>query len=439
MDERAWPRSAGLRSGVRPVAGNRRTDSRLSRPASRDGPPAGRRARPRPAAYGAPRPPAETVLDGGADERVGHSPPGNRSPKTASLALPQVPMDVFAVVSLPGMIAVVAAIALVLEQFVVFRARLPDLRAFLTLGNVIWLMVALAAVKVLHELGHALTCKHFGGDCHEVGVLLLFFTPCLYCNVSDAWLFPGKWSRIAVSAAGIAVEVFLAAIATFLWWFSTRGGRAGTERFARLYAALARPQRQIRAGHRWHRLLRQAFRADGPRTLQAAPSYHLLARRAQAIRDGAGLLDGAASVHALLHRRCARSRPSRDGDARRRLRDPRRRDEAGSDRRIQSVRMHPHQYLRRRECGLCRASAQRAQGHCAVDRQGRQPGQSLWRLQARLRQDLRRREQSGGRRWNALRRRALWQCRGLARLGRALLPRSWWTTAQPNCRSPIRG
>ncbi len=84
-------------------------------------------------------------------------------------------------------------------------------------------MLALAVVKVLHELGHALTCKHFGGDCHEIGVLLLFFTPCLYCNVSDAWLFPGKWPRIAVSAAGIAVEVFLAAIATFLWWFSIPG------------------------------------------------------------------------------------------------------------------------------------------------------------------------------------------------------------------------
>ncbi len=122
-----------------------------------------------------------------------------------------------------GVIAVVAAAALVLVQFVAFRARLPALHAFLTLGNVVWLMLALAVVKVLHELGHALTCKHFGGDCHEIGVLLLFFTPCLYCNVSDAWLFPGKWPRIAVSAAGIAVELFLATIATFLWWFSAPG------------------------------------------------------------------------------------------------------------------------------------------------------------------------------------------------------------------------
>ncbi len=118
---------------------------------------------------------------------------------------------------------IAAAIVLVLGQFVVFRARLPDLHAFLTLSNAFWLAVALAGVKVVHELGHALTCKHFGGECREVGVLLLVFTPCLYCNVSDAWLFGDKWQRIAVSAAGIVVELFLASVATFLWWFSMPG------------------------------------------------------------------------------------------------------------------------------------------------------------------------------------------------------------------------
>jgi putative peptide zinc metalloprotease protein len=53
--------------------------------------------------------------------------------------------------------------------------------------------------------------------------MLLVFTPCLYCDVSDAWTFAGKWQRIAVSAAGIAVEVFLASVATFLWWYSQPG------------------------------------------------------------------------------------------------------------------------------------------------------------------------------------------------------------------------
>jgi putative peptide zinc metalloprotease protein len=77
--------------------------------------------------------------------------------------------------------------------------------------------------KVLHELGHALSCKHFGGECHELGVMLLVFTPCLYCNVSDSWMLPSKWRRIAITAAGMCVELVLAAACTFLWWFSQPG------------------------------------------------------------------------------------------------------------------------------------------------------------------------------------------------------------------------
>ncbi len=115
------------------------------------------------------------------------------------------------------------ALLLVAVQFGQFQARVPDLQSFLSMGNLPWLAVALAVVKVLHELGHALTCKYFGGECHEIGILVLVFTPCLYCNVSDAWLLPGKWPRIAVSSAGVFVEVALAGLCTFLWWFTEPG------------------------------------------------------------------------------------------------------------------------------------------------------------------------------------------------------------------------
>ena len=80
------------------------------------------------------------------------------------------------------------------------------------------LWVALAAVKVVHEFGHALSCKAFGGEVHEMGALFLCLSPALYCNVSDAWTLPNKWHRIIISAAGIYVELIIAAIATFVWW-----------------------------------------------------------------------------------------------------------------------------------------------------------------------------------------------------------------------------
>jgi len=116
-----------------------------------------------------------------------------------------------------------AAGGLVAARFDVWQSKLPDFREFFNARNVVWLAAALAVAKILHELGHALTCKHFGGECHEMGVMFLVFTPCLYCDVSDAWMFPSKWRRMAVTAAGIFVEIVLAAVCTFLWWFSQPG------------------------------------------------------------------------------------------------------------------------------------------------------------------------------------------------------------------------
>jgi len=117
----------------------------------------------------------------------------------------------------------VSALGLVLVEFDTFRARLPTFHEFFGAHNWIYLGVTMAAVKVLHEFGHAYACTHFGGECHEIGAMLLVFTPCLYCNVSDSWMLPNKYQRAFIGAAGIYVEVVLASIATFIWWFSEPG------------------------------------------------------------------------------------------------------------------------------------------------------------------------------------------------------------------------
>jgi len=86
----------------------------------------------------------------------------------------------------------------------------------------LWLTTVLV-VKVIHELAHAVTCKHWGGRCHEMGVLLLAGIPCLYCDVTDVWRLPSKWQRIAVSAAGMIAELVLAAVALIAWWYTQPG------------------------------------------------------------------------------------------------------------------------------------------------------------------------------------------------------------------------
>ena len=122
-----------------------------------------------------------------------------------------------------GCFFILSALGLVAAQWRAFTSRLPDFQSYFTPTNILMLMGVLAVVKVLHEFGHGLTCLHFGGRCHELGVMFLVFTPCLYCNVSDAYRFPNKWHRAAVGAAGIYVELLLASAAVYLWWYTEPG------------------------------------------------------------------------------------------------------------------------------------------------------------------------------------------------------------------------
>jgi len=56
-----------------------------------------------------------------------------------------------------------------------------------------------------------------GGDVHELGVMLLVLLPVPYVEVSASAGFRGEWTRCAVGAAGIMVELFIAALALFTW------------------------------------------------------------------------------------------------------------------------------------------------------------------------------------------------------------------------------
>ena len=117
----------------------------------------------------------------------------------------------------------IAAALMILTRFDDFLQKLPTFRDFFTPANALMLAATLGITKVLHELGHGLTCTHFGGECHEIGVMILVLTPCLYCNVSDSWMLPNKWHRAWIGLGGIYVELVLAAIATFIWFSSVPG------------------------------------------------------------------------------------------------------------------------------------------------------------------------------------------------------------------------
>ncbi len=116
-----------------------------------------------------------------------------------------------------------AALTLVASNWTEFYAKLPEFQSFFNWYTIFAFWCSLAVVKVIHEFGHGLTAKHYGGEVHEMGMLFLVLTPALYCDVTDSWLLPNKWKRIWISAAGIFVECFLASCATFVWWYAQDG------------------------------------------------------------------------------------------------------------------------------------------------------------------------------------------------------------------------
>src|SRR5262245_60231524 len=108
----------------------------------------------------------------------------------------------------------------VLFHYKTFYDKLPAYKEFFAFRTLLYMWIALGVVKVIHEFGHGLSCKAFGGESHEMGFLFMCFSPALYCNVTDSWTVADKWKRITISFAGIWVELIIASIATFVWWYT---------------------------------------------------------------------------------------------------------------------------------------------------------------------------------------------------------------------------
>lgn len=83
--------------------------------------------------------------------------------------------------------------------------------------NLVILWLTFPILKAFHEFGHGFAVKVRGGEVHEMGIMLLVFTPIPYVDASAASAFHNKRERVLVGAAGLVVEVFIAALALFVW------------------------------------------------------------------------------------------------------------------------------------------------------------------------------------------------------------------------------
>lgn len=113
-------------------------------------------------------------------------------------------------------------LALVLPALLLIPPHWPELSEnftdqVLAVDNLLLLWLVFPLIKALHEFGHAAATKRGGGEVHDIGIVMLVLIPVPYVEASASSVFKSKYERAVVGAAGMAVEVFIAALAFYFW------------------------------------------------------------------------------------------------------------------------------------------------------------------------------------------------------------------------------
>jgi putative peptide zinc metalloprotease protein len=113
-------------------------------------------------------------------------------------------------------------LAVVLPALALTPLYWPDLtenfgEQMLALDNLLIMAVIFPLIKICHEMGHGLATRVRGGEVHEMGIMLLVFFPIPYVEASSASAFVKKTDRMMVGAAGMLTELFIAALAFYVW------------------------------------------------------------------------------------------------------------------------------------------------------------------------------------------------------------------------------
>jgi putative peptide zinc metalloprotease protein len=88
----------------------------------------------------------------------------------------------------------------------------------------IWLFwILMLVLGGIHEFGHGLTCKHYGGDVHQMGFMLIYLTPAFFTDTTDILLMDRVAPRQWTIFAGIWVEMAVCGIAALIWHFTLPG------------------------------------------------------------------------------------------------------------------------------------------------------------------------------------------------------------------------
>lgn len=119
------------------------------------------------------------------------------------------------------LLVVLPALVLAIQHWTELTHNLSD--RVLSSSNLLVMLAVYPVVKLLHELGHGFAAKRWGGAVRELGLMFLIFAPVPYVEASSSAAFPSKYRRAVVAAAGMLVELFLAALAMHVWLLAEPG------------------------------------------------------------------------------------------------------------------------------------------------------------------------------------------------------------------------
>jgi putative peptide zinc metalloprotease protein len=124
------------------------------------------------------------------------------------------------------------AVMLFLFQAVVFTLKWniigPDIPLYFdfskkAFSDLVEFWLLLLVIGFFHESSHGLTCKHFGGEVHSMGLMFLYLTPAFYVDVTEVWVSASRLERMATIIAGLWAEMILCGVAMVIWMNTQTG------------------------------------------------------------------------------------------------------------------------------------------------------------------------------------------------------------------------
>ncbi len=122
--------------------------------------------------------------------------------------------------------SVIAAVVLFLIEAVLFTTKWrvigPDIPVFYSFtqksfGDLVQFWLLFLILGFFHETAHGLTCKHYGGEVHRMGMMLIYLTPAFYVDITETWISATRLQRLATIIAGIWVEMIFCGFALIAW------------------------------------------------------------------------------------------------------------------------------------------------------------------------------------------------------------------------------